>query len=284
MDHTEGTFPSADGTDLYWQRLQPDTTPRAKLLFVHGLAEHSGRYRHVLEHFANHGYDCWAFDYRCHGKSPGERVHVSNFDEFTSDLAAAHDLVQKTDPSLPFFLVGHSQGGLLVLRSTLAFPEGHDGVIVSSPFLGLHPESAPPKLLHMVANIVSTFAATSMFSKVADPSFLSRSEGIAEAYIADPLVSDTVSARWFTEVQRAQAETAGFADKLSVPALVMQSGADRLTDPEATRRWAGNAPAKLVEYVEWDGLYHEMFNEPEQQQVFEKMESWLGKQLQGTGD
>ncbi len=189
-----------------------------------------------------------------------------------------------SNPDLPFFLIGHSQGGLLVLRFSLVHPEGLSGIVVSSPFLGLHPDSAPPKPLHMVANIVSIFASKSMFSKVADPSFLSRSDGIAEAYVEDPLVSDTVSARWFTEVQRAQAETCASAHRLAIPALVMQSGADRLTDPEATRKWARDAPEDLVEYVEWDGLYHEMFNEPEQQQVFEKIESWLELQLKDPGD
>ncbi len=284
MNHSEGTVASSDGTELYWQRLEPDAKPRAKLLFVHGLAEHSGRYRHVMEHFAGVGYDCWAVDYRCHGKSQGLRVHVDRFDEFDADVAAATELVGNFEPGLPLFLVGHSQGGLLVLRYALASPKGLAGVIVSSPFLGLHPESAPPALLHMVANIVSTFASKLMFSKAADSSFLSRSEGVAEAYEQDPLVSDTVSARWFTEVQRAQATTNAYADRLALPALVMQSGADRLTDPEATRKWAEDAPDELIEYVEWDGLYHEMFNEPEQKQVFEKMESWLSKQLEPTGD
>ena len=284
MKHTEGTVNSGDDTPLYWQRLEPDSAPRAKLLFVHGLAEHSGRYRHVMEHFAARQYDCWAIDYRCHGQSPGLRVHVDRFDEFDADVAAAHDLVRNVEPDLPLFCIGHSQGGLLVLRFALTQTEGLAGIIVSSPFLGLHPDSTPPKPLHMVANIVSIFAAKSMFSKVADPSFLSRSEGVAEAYVEDPLVSDTVSARWFTEVQRAQAETCALAGRLAVPALVMQSGADRLTDPEATRKWARDAPADLVEYVEWDGFYHEMFNEPEQEQVFATMESWLGKQLQGAGE
>ncbi len=95
----------------------------------------------------------------------------------------------------------------------------------------------------------------------------------------DPLVSSTVSARWFTEVIRAQLETREMAGRLSVPALIMQSGDDRLVDPALTRDWAARAPADLVEYVEWPGLYHEMFNEPEQEQVFDRMESWLQQQL-----
>jgi alpha-beta hydrolase superfamily lysophospholipase len=279
MKREEGWIESADGDRLYWRRHTPEEDPRAILLVVHGLAEHSGRYLHVLDHFANAGFDCWAHDYRGHGQSPGLRVHVREFDEFLTDLEAARRLVGEGQSELPLFLVGHSQGGLIVLREALTNPQGLQGIVVSSPFLGMHPDAAPPAALHMVANIVSTFAPKLMFSKVAEPSALSRDPKVPEAYIADPLVSTTVSARWFTSVLRAHADTLARASSLSLPALVMQSGDDRLTDPAATRSWVSHAPADLVEYVEWEGLYHEMFNEPEKEEVFARVEQWLGERL-----
>ncbi len=280
MKVEEGWTESADGNRLFWRRHTPEGDARAVLLVVHGLAEHSGRYLHVLDHFANAGFDCWAYDYRGHGQSPGLRVHVRSFDEFLTDLAAARRLVSEAQPDIPFFLVGHSQGGLIVLREALTHPQGLEGIVVSSPFLGMHPDAAPSAPLHMVANIVSTFAPTLMFSKVAEPSALSRDPKVPEAYINDPLVSTTVSARWFTSVLAAHADTHAKAPTLSLPALIMQSGEDRLTDPAATRSWVADAPSGLVDYVEWEGLYHEMFNEPEKEQVFERIERWLEEQLQ----
>lgn len=282
MTETQGWTESGDGTRLFWRRRTAGPAAQATLLFVHGLAEHSGRYVHVLGHFAGRGFDCWALDYRGHGQSPGLRVHVDRFGEFDEDVAAVRHLAAAACPGLPLVLVGHSQGGLLVLRQALAEPRGLAGIIVSSPFLGIHPDSKPPAALQMVANIVSTFAKRLMFSKVADPALLSRRPGVAEAYVADPLVSSTVSARWFTEVVRAQAETRVGAAGLSVPALIMQSGDDRLADPAATRSWADNAPADLVDYVEWDGFYHEMFNELEREQVFARMERWLDALLRAS--
>jgi alpha-beta hydrolase superfamily lysophospholipase len=280
MKVEEGWTESADGNRLFWRHHSPDGEPRALLLFVHGLAEHTGRYLHVLDHFAKAGFDCWAHDYRGHGRSPGPRVHVSHFDEFLTDLAAARRLVTKARPELPLFLIGHSQGGLIVLREALAHPQGLEGVVVSSPFLGVHPNAAPPAPLHVVANIVSTFMPKMMFSKVAEPSALSRDPSVPEAYVADPLVSTTVSARWFTSVLTAQTDTHARAVTLSIPALVMQSGADTLTDPARTRSWAEAAPSELVEYVEWEGFYHEMFNEPEKEMVFERVEQWLQERLE----
>jgi alpha-beta hydrolase superfamily lysophospholipase len=275
----QGWTQSSDGNRLFWRRHAPEGDSRAVLLVVHGLAEHTGRYLHVLDHFANAGFDCWAHDYRGHGQSPGDRVDVRHSDDFLTDLAAARRLVGEAQPDLPLFLVGHSQGGLIVLREALANPQGLEGIVVSSPFLGMHPDAAPPAALHMVANIVSTFAPKLMFSKVAEPSALSRDPKVPEAYIADPLVSTTVSARWFTSVMAAHADTHARASTLSLPALVMQSGDDRLTDPAATRSWVSAAPADLVDYVEWEGLYHEMFNEPEKEMVFERVEQWLDERL-----
>jgi lysophospholipase len=132
----------------------------------------------------------------------------------------------------------------------------------------------------MVANIMSAFFPAFMFSREPDPAALSRDPKVGEAFTADPLVSSSTSARWFTEFTRAQNEARGLAHELVMPALVMQSGADTLVDPEATREWAANAPAPLVEYVEWKGFRHEMFNEIEKERVFAKMEGWLDQQLQ----
>lgn len=275
MSDRDGWTTSADGTRLFWRRRSPAAAPAAALLVVHGLAEHSGRYEHVLERFAGAGFDCWAPDYRCHGRSPGLRVHVERFEDFDADISAARRLVAGECPRLPLVVVGHSQGGLLALRHAIAEPDGLAGVIVSSPFLGIHPDSRPPAALHLVANVISTFAKRLMFSQVADPALLSHDPQVGADYVADPLVSSSVSARWFTESVRAQNEVLAAAPRLAVPALVMQSGDDRLADPEATRRWAAAAPQHLVEYHEWPGLYHEMFNEPEREQVFEHMERWL---------
>ncbi|MFV2074138.1 MAG: lysophospholipase [Thermoanaerobaculales bacterium] len=293
MTNDEGWTESADGNSLYWRRSSTDSEATAVLLFVHGLAEHSGRYRHVMEHFAGRGFDCWALDYRGHGRSPAvggshprpaagngrsvriSGVHVDRFDEFLTDLGAVHRLVRNACPGRPLFMIGHSQGGLITLRYALAHPEDLTAIIVSSPFLGLHPDTRPNALLRAGARLLSAVAPRFMLAKPPDASLLSRDPKVGEAYLADPLVSRSVSARWFTEVVAAHRDTLKRAGELQVPALVMQSGADRLADPAATRAWVRAAPADLVDYVEWEGFYHEMFNEPEKERVFGKVEAWV---------
>ena len=284
MKHSEGWTKSQDDNRLYWQRWQPKDEARAVLIYVHGLSEHSGRYTHVMRHFAERGFDSWAVDYRGHGQSPGRRVHVQRFDDYLLDLAAVYRLMRREQTWLPCFFVGHSQGGLLTLRYALTRSEGLAGIVISSPFLKLHADSAPPAPLHMVANILSTFTPTLMFSKVAKPELLSRDPDVGKAYQDDPLVSSEVSARWFASILQAQADTRRRPSELSLPALIMQSGDDRLVDPAATRKWAEAAPPELVEYEEWDGFYHEMFNEHGKEMVFARMEKWFDARLAELAD
>ncbi len=106
---------------------------------------------------------------------------------------------------------------------------------------------------------------------------ISRDPEVVKAYIDDPLVSDKVSARWYSEIIKTMKKANRNASALKVPMLLMQSGADRLVDPAAPGRFAHSAPAGLVEPVLWDGLYHEMFNEPEKDQVRQKVLEWLDR-------
>ena len=100
-----------------------------------------------------------------------------------------------------------------------------------------------------------------------------------KAYINDPLVSEKVSARWYAEIMKAMDGAHERAANLRIPMLLMQSGSDRLVDPDAAPRWAANAPAELVDLVVWKDLFHEMFNEPEQDQVRAKVAGWLDEQF-----
>ncbi len=269
----DGWLHTGDGLKLFWREWLP-ANPRAVMLLVHGLAEHSGRYLHVAAYFAERGFVVLALDYRGHGRSGGPRVHVGRFDEFVEDVALLRVKAYTEHPSLPLVLVGHSQGGLIVLRSVLRSPESVAGAIVSSPLLGVHPSSRPGPLLAAASRALSVLAPGLRLVNNVDPSLLSRDPAVVEAYRQDPLVSSRVSSRWFRSLLAAIEDTFDAAASLRVPLLMMASGNDRLVDPDAAERWASRAPSSLVEYVSWDGLYHEMFNEPEQEAVFRRMQSW----------
>lgn len=289
-----GRVTTEDGQTIAWRRWG-GPQPKAILFFVHGLAEHGGRYGFPIEYFVPRGFTCWALDLRGHGESSGRRVHVQSFDDYGRDIDAVlpvvhqfHDPENETGRSRegrpPIFLVGHSMGGLVTLRYLLDHGAALSGAIVSSPALAAHPSQEPPRALQVIATVLSRLTPRLMFSSDLDVNCISRDPDVVEAYRQDPLVGDRVSARWFTSIRQAMADVGGRAGEVEQPVLLMQSGADRLVDPEGSRRWAAQAPDRWLEYVEWPEFFHEMFNEPQRAQVFERMATWLDAQLEAGGE
>ncbi len=277
---TEEGFQETPGGRLFFRSWTP-ASPRAALLFVHGLAEHSGRYDHVARRFAAKGYASLAIDLRGHGHSPGPRVHVDSFEPWLDDVKAAIGLVRRTHPALPLAVVGHSQGGLIVLLQALRDPDDRVATVVSSPLLGVAPASRPGRALRVVTKLLMRFAPRLLVPNKVDPARLSHDPEVGRAYVADPLVSRRVSAGWFRALQRAFAEAHAGAERWSSPLLVLASRGDRLVDAEATARFVAAAPAVHVSSLFWDDLFHEIFNETAKEDVFAAMERWLTARLQG---
>jgi alpha-beta hydrolase superfamily lysophospholipase len=274
IHHGSGRLPASPGPPLYWQAWAP-AEPRAALVFVHGLAEHSGRYLNPALYFAPRGFACYAFDCRGHGRSPGRRAHVAHFDEYLEDVRAVLSLVRTRHPDLPLVPVGHSQGGLVVLRYAILQPGGLAGVVASGPSLGVDAAMRPSASLVLAARVLSRLLPTTPIPNHVEPANLCRDPAVVEDYRSDPLVSRTVSARWYTSIMAAMAETNAQAGRLTVPALLMVAGVERLVSTPAIREWVRRAPPDLVQLVVWDGFYHELFNEPGREQVFRWIEEWL---------
>jgi alpha-beta hydrolase superfamily lysophospholipase len=267
-----------DGLDLYAQSWQP-AHPRAALVIAHGLAEHSGRYEWSGRSLAKAGLAAYAFDHRGHGKSPGRRVHVRSFDEFRADLRAALALAHAEHGRLPRFLLGHSQGGLVAATLALREPQGLAGLVLSSPLLGIAERSRPSPLRAAVGRILGQVWPGALLATDVDPALLSRDPAVGVAYAADPLVSHAVSAGWYDALQRALAEVHEGAPTLCVPTLVLYAGADAIVDPDATARWVARAPHGRVEAFRYDGLYHEILNAPERDQVQGRALDWILRRI-----
>jgi len=282
VSHDSGRITASDGVDLFWQSWCPEK-PVGVIVLIHGLADHSGRYTSTAEHFAQHDWAIYACDLRGHGlSSDGHkrgRVHVNSFDDYDNDVDAILGLARERRPNLPCVILGHSMGGLISLRYAIRHPDLLDGAVISSPALGSHPDAQPPGILRFAVRILSLLSPRSLFPSDLNTNAVSRDPEVVRAYIDDALVSEKVSARWYVSFTRAMENIQEKATELRIPTLLMQSGADTLVDPETTRRWAAKVPAANMEFVVWDGLFHEMFNEPEKDKVRVRVEEWLKKLL-----
>ncbi len=285
IKHENGNLLTEDGLALFWQSWQPGSPPRSVIMLIHGLCEHSGRYRHVGESLAGAGHAVYACDLRGHGwspdgKKPG-RVHINRFGDYLADADGLFQLAAGQHPGVPLFILGHSMGGLIAMTYTLDHPEKLAGAIISSPAIASNPSAPIPKALLVLVSILSRLAPRLHFGSELDTNKLSHDPAIGPAYAADPLVSTKVSARWFAEATKAMQALQQRPGELKTAMLLMQSGQDVLVDPRATAAWAGAASGDLVEFIAWPDFYHEMFNETDKEQVLATVHAWLERRLAG---
>jgi alpha-beta hydrolase superfamily lysophospholipase len=272
-------FNSHDGVKIFYRKFQA-SDERARMVVAHGLGEHSGRYENVVSRLLPAGFTLWIPDHRGHGQSGGRKGHVLNFEQYLLDLRMLVEMAREDlPPGSKVFLLGHSMGGLIALYFALQSPELIDGVIASSPALGVAVEV--PAVKSILGKIMSFIWPGLQLSNELDATKISRDESVVKAYLDDPLVHDRVSARWFTEILSTMAVVNGRASGLHVPVLMQVAGDDHLASAESSRRFFENLTVDDKTLYFYDDLYHEVYNELEDQRrkVLDDLEAWLEKHL-----
>jgi alpha-beta hydrolase superfamily lysophospholipase len=221
------------------------------------------------------GYNVYAFDLRGHGRSQGTRGALNTFGEFREDVGAFLELVRESEQA-PIFLAGHSLGGLIVLDYALHKGSGLTGVVASGPVLS--PPGISPFLLWL-SKVLDRVWPSLILESGLDTSALSRDAAVVEAYVNDPLVHSKGSARLANEMLRAVQQTQAHAAELALPCLIVHGSEDRLCDPQASKLFYDNVTFAKKERIEYEGYYHEVFNEPECDRVLQDVEDWLEAQL-----
>jgi acylglycerol lipase len=274
MTYIEETVTAPDGLRLYLRRHEAPNA-RGEVLITHGFGELSGRYGALTDHLLNHSYSVTAYDHRGHGLSDGLPGHVESFAEYDGDLAKLVSSVGLRSQTKLLFLIGHSMGGLLALRYVARTSGTLTGAIISAPLIEVAVPVAAHKL--MIARVGARMAPRMRLDNEINPSHLSRDPEVGRAYAADPLVNRKVSAKWFAEATRAMHEVVEWAPRITTPLLVLHGTEDRLASVDATRRIFERIASPDKELVIYPGFYHELFNEPEKRDVFERVTDWLHK-------
>ena len=271
---------TADGLKLHVQHWPASDPARGTVLIVHGLGEHIGRYAALAGRLNAWGWHAVGHDQRGHGRSDGARGALARRDALLQDLALVVDAVRAGLPS-PVVLLGHSLGGLVAARFVAGGTEPNtrdapwfrevDALVLSSPAFdpGM---SATQKLLLAVLGALAPNVAVNNGLR---PEWISRDAAIVDAYKADALVHERVTPRLVRFIVDGAALVAERAGAWRVPTLLMWAGADRCVAPAGSRDFAVAAPRVLVQSQEFNICYHEIFNEPEKEEVFALLERWL---------
>lgn len=247
---------------------------RLAAVMMHGFSAHVGLYKHVAAALADVGIAVTQFDGRGHGKSGGRRGHVDDFADYVDDLAMVIAWARQKNPCLPWVLIGHSLGGAIVSAYLLdeQRTEKPNRLVLVSPWLRLKMPVPAPK--RMAANVVAKVYPTLSMDNGLRAENISRNPEVLAGFDSDPLVHHVASAGWFMTTLRAQARIRTHAAELKVPTLMLLAGEDKIVANDANETFARDA-GNIVEVRRYDGLYHELYLEPEAETVVTDIRNWL---------
>lgn len=272
MQSGEGWYEGSRGERLFVRTWLPPGAPRAAVIFVHGLGDHSGLHQVLGERLEPLGIAVVAPDLRGNGRSPGPRGHVERWDRFRQDLRCLFIRTRAACPDIPLFLMGFSLGGLVVLDYALHYPDGVRGVIAVAPPLG---ELGVPRVLLALGRVVSRIWPGFSLPTGMDLNGLSRDPQVVHDVVTDPLFHRLGSARLSTEVSGTITELQEQAPGFPLPILLLHGAADRMVAPEGSRRFIARVRHPDARLIEYPGAYHALLADLDREQVLADLCDWI---------
>ncbi|RLG55266.1 MAG: alpha/beta hydrolase [Candidatus Hydrothermarchaeota archaeon] len=251
--------------------------PKDVIVGVHGLAEHGGRYGHIGRFFASKGYSFYIADNRGHGKSSGERGYIDKFYDFIEDLDNFITKVLSWEKREQIILFGHSMGGLIALYYTLKFPEKVKAIIVSGP--SLLPGESLKSWTITILKIISIIYPKYKPNIRVDPTLLTHDEEVVKEYVEDPLVFKEFTIRLGVEILKAGEYVLKNAHKIKKPILILHGSEDKIVSPDSSRIFFEKCGSEIKELKIYDGLYHEILNEENKEEILNYIVNWLDKTI-----
>ncbi len=255
-------------------------TPRAVVISSHGLGEHAGRYEDLAQDFARASLSTYALDHRGHGRSDGRRGHVRRFTRYVHDLEKfRRRVVGAVGPDVPLVFLGHSLGGLIMIRYLQEYPAvPARGAVLSAPLLGMAMEV--PKWKERLSSILYYAVPALPMSTGLNPEYLSHDPEVVEAYKRDALVHDRITPRLYGEVLSEIDQAFAKVSKLRLPILLLIPSADKIVRPDLMQQFAARLrKASPVQVRTFAGLYHEVLNETTRSSVVADILGWIERRI-----
>ena len=260
---------------------EADGDAKAVIVMIHGALEHHRRYGWLIEAWRSSGFHVIMGDLPGQGMTTrANRGHIDSFDEYILEVKEWVEAAYEFD--LPVFLLGHSMGGLVAIRMLQEERVEIAGLILSSPCLGL--VNYPSKMLDMLSHGLNVLVPTMRMSPGLTVEMATRNEDVRAVDANDALYITKVSIRWYRELIAAMEQAFENMSKVQdVPTLLLQGGDDKIVDKRSVQEWFNNAPLSEKRYKEWPNCYHEVFNEPEREEIFDYAHDFVISQLKAIG-
>ena len=256
------------GTELV-RDWAPEGEPKATVVLVHGIAEHSGRYERTGSLLSEAGFHVRSFDLIGHGATGGDRVDIEDWDHFHTQLE--NHVEWALAQERPLILMGHSMGGNLALGYAIEGRSRPDLLVASAPALG-----GGAGWQRAAAAIGAKVLPTLSIPQNIDGAALSRDPEVADFYFSDPLVHTKATFRLGAALFQAMEDVRSRAHEIHIPTLVLHGGADTIVPPQHTAA-LGELPS--FERKVYPKLRHEILNEPEGPEVVQDIIDWIDEHL-----
>ena len=262
---------------LYYHEWETKSELKGTVMLIHGLGEHCQRYQALARYLNDAGYSLSSMDLPCHGQSEGIRGHVDSFDIFQDAALGLYKRVKQAQADTPVFILGHSMGGLIATRLLQTHQDKFQGALLSGAAIE-SPQEPPAWQVSAITLISKIFPKLGALQL--DASGISRDPAVVEKYMADPLVDKgKLSAKFLVEMFKTMGEAKNQASKISLPILIMHGGSDPMTAPSGSQFLYDNISSDDKELNIYDGLMHEIFNEPEAKTIYKQMVDWLNRHV-----
>ncbi len=277
MPESQQRFTTFDGLRLFARCWLPPGEVSGVLVVVHGFTEHGGRYASLAEQLNRFGFAVYALDLRGHGQSDGPRVFVRSFDEYLADVELYLDRVRAQQPGKPLFLFGSSMGGTIAVWLAILGRAEVRGLVLCAPALAVGPRVFP--WLRRLASFASAILPRLRLVRLGC-AMISRDPQVVADFRNDPWVfHGRFPVRTGAELLRAMRQVQEKMENVSLPFLLLHGGGDVVADPQGSRDLVARAASADKTLKFYDGLYHDLLDEPEKEQVRGDLMAWLRERV-----
>ena len=278
MIHEEFYWLTKDGLKIFAQVWKPDLDVKAVVCLVHGLGEHSSRYKELPVELTNSGFAFLGYDQRGHGKSEGRKGHTPSYDALLSDISKIIYEADKRFPGKKIFLYGHSMGGNLVLNYAIRNKSAIiSGIIATGPWLKLSRPFSP--VINFVAEVLNkvypTFRTFHGIKSYDSSSKKTKNPDTEK----DELLHPWITARTYICVQESGEWALRHAVEYNLPLLILHGGCDKVTSLEGSKQFVSKVKSEssLIIFEEFS---HELHNEPRREEIFSSIITWLNRHIE----
>lgn len=260
-----------------WSTDPAHIRPKARVLIVHGMSEHSGRHLPTENALLAAGYSVVRFDLRGAGQSGGRRQWIEKFSDYVDDVATVYRWICRELEPLPLFILGHSLGGAITLTFLQNYQKAFRGCVLSAP-------------AYLVGGAINAYvvAIGKQLVKVmpslrikgnSDKTAISRDPQVVKAFLEDPLCCHTNTLNQGREVLEHLPQLKNISKSLHIPVLFVHGSLDKIVKLEGSFELLMEVASQDRVLHILPGGFHEPHNDLDREEYFTQLIQWFDGHL-----